>query len=252
MTKSAAPEQETSLAKSLEGADASVTDNVFHLTKFLQDRADRAQNAPKRHRTRLSILAATAEQMETVGYDRLTIEGIVKSAGLARGTFYLHFKNRSDAAWAVRRAYIALMRSRRPRSKKGTSTYQRIYSMNLFYLLCYQANAKILSGQETLMNDRPELSRSRDFLNHRFSHIIIKDVARHKNISSSKLMTSANILAARFVIGMADEALREIYVKNNPYLRSYATEVQEVAAVLTVLWHRAIFSKDAEEGPAVL
>ncbi|MCF3596260.1 TetR/AcrR family transcriptional regulator [Rhodobacteraceae bacterium LMO-12] len=243
---------ESALSDSDQTAHSGAPSGVFHLSSVLKQRADNSQDAPKRHRTRLALLAATAEQMEKVGYEQLTIEEIVKSAGLARGTFYLHFKNRSDAAWAVRRAYLALMRARRPRSKKGTSSYQKIYTMNLFYLLCYQTNARILSGQESLMHDRPELSHSRDFLNHRYAQILLKDLARHKGVSPSELISSANVLAVRFIIGMADEVLREIYVKDNPYLRSYATDVQQVAEVLTTVWCRALFSQNPEEGPSIL
>jgi AcrR family transcriptional regulator len=227
-------------------------EGVFSLTDFLRMRASRAITAPKRHRTRLALLAATAEQMETVGYQKLTIEGIVKSAGLARGTFYLHYKNRSDAAWAVRRSYLGLMRSRRPKFTRRHSTYQKIYGMNLFYLLCCQANAQILSGQDSLMHDRPELSRSRDFLNHRFANIILRDLARQKGLTASELVTSVNILGARFIIGMADEALREIYVKNNPYLHSCATDVAQVAEALSVVWFRALLGEHPKEGSSML
>lgn len=47
----------------------------------------------KRHK-RESLLAAGLSSMEHVGYDRASIEQIVRDAGVARGTFYLYYPDK--------------------------------------------------------------------------------------------------------------------------------------------------------------
>lgn len=225
---------------------------AFHLTAFLKERARKAQRRNKRVRTRLSLIAATAAQMEAVGYERLTIDAIVEDARLARGTFYLYFANRSEAAMAVRRAFNALMRSRRPRTRGTASRYQAILAVNRFYVACYRRNAPLLRGHEALMHDRPALSHSRDFLNHRWARVILRDILRSKGLPPGEANETRSILAARTAIAMADELLREAFVNDNPNLQAIAQDEDEIAEVLSILWYRALYGAHPAEAPPLL
>jgi AcrR family transcriptional regulator len=225
---------------------------IFHLPSYLKARARRAYRQSKRVRTRLSLVAATAAQMDSVGYERLTIEGIVEDAHLARGTFYLYFANRSEAAMAVRRAFVAMMRIRRPRSSRKVSRYKSILRVNRFYVACYKRNARLLQGQEALMHDRPELSHSRDFLNHRWAKVILRDVARANGLHAEDFLQPRSLIAARAAIAMADELLRETFVNDNPLLMGIAQNDDEIAEVMSILWYRALYGHHPPDAPALL
>jgi AcrR family transcriptional regulator len=125
----------------------------FHLATVLTERSEQRRKIPKRTRTRYSILAATAREMEKVGYDGLTIDNIVDEARLARGTFYLYFTNRSDVAAAVIRTYRALVLARRPRGGRELKAYDAILRMNKYYVATYAWNAPLLAGIETLVRE---------------------------------------------------------------------------------------------------
>jgi AcrR family transcriptional regulator len=233
-------------------AEDDIESRVFHLPTYLKGRARRAYRQSKRVRTRLSLVAATAAQMDSVGYERLTIEGIVEDARLARGTFYLYFANRSEAAMAVRRAFVAMMRSRRPRSGRDTSRYQAMLRVNRFYVACYKRNARLLQGQEALMHDRPRLSHSRDFLNHRWAKVVLRDVARAKGLPTEAVLQPRSLIAARAAIAMADELLRETFVNDNPLLSSIAQNDEEIAEVMSILWYRSLYGQHPPDAPLLL
>lgn len=59
---------------------------------------DAPSNAPEqRHlRTRRRLLDAALQVFETNGYHATSVEEIVSAAGVARATFYLHFKNKLE------------------------------------------------------------------------------------------------------------------------------------------------------------
>jgi AcrR family transcriptional regulator len=226
--------------------------SVFHLPTLLLERAVFSRATPKRVRTRRLLLAATAAEMERVEYGRLTIEGIVQRAGVARGTFYLYFSNRSDAALAVRRTFMALMRHNRPRFGRGFSAYKTIWQVNRFYVACYARNAPILAGHEALMHDRPELARSRDELNHRWARVILRDLCRRTNAPLKFVDDPKAIFATRAVIAMADEVLRETYIYANPKLSHLNLSQEYVTNILSVLWYRSIYGHHPREADHIL
>ncbi|MEQ8928608.1 MAG: helix-turn-helix domain-containing protein [Silicimonas sp.] len=217
----------------------------FHLATELERRSENALDLPKRTRTRYLIVAATAQEMERVGYEGLTINNIVRRARLARGTFYLYFTNRSDAAAAVMRAYRALIRTRRPRGAGRLGRYDAILQMNRFYVLTYSRNATLLAGVESLVRDRPDQARKRDFWNDRWAKAVLSD-AKHRCGHEGTIDDSRALLAIRAVLGMADELLREAYVYRSPAFADYATDEEAVAEVLSIVWYRAVYGAHPE------
>lgn len=216
----------------------------FHLATVLAKRAKSAGGAPKRTRTRLGLLAATAAEMEIAGYYGLTIDGIVDRAGLARGTFYLYFANRAEAAFAVIRAFNALMRRARPRGGKSLPAFESIYRMNRFYVDCYWRNAVLLAGKEALMRDKPEMARERDFLNHRWARAILRDLVQRAGGGGSLGNDPSALLAVRIVIAMADEILREAYIYRTPLLGPLTEDREQFAKILSFVWYRSVFGCD--------
>jgi AcrR family transcriptional regulator len=217
----------------------------FHLASELSDRVDLALKLPKRTRTRHSLIAATAREMERVGYEGLTIDNIVLQARLARGTFYLYFANRSDAAAAVMRAYRALIRMRRPRGGKRLGRYETILRMNRFYVSTYSLNATLLAGVESLIRERPDQALSRDFWNDRWARAVLSD-ALHRCGEDRTADEPRALLAIRAVLAMADELLREVFVYKSPAFAPFSHDEETVAEVLSIVWHRAVYGVHPE------
>ncbi|MEO1194314.1 MAG: helix-turn-helix domain-containing protein [Pseudomonadota bacterium] len=219
---------------------------TFHLPSLLAERAKSGQGVPKRRRTRLSLLAATAAVMEEAGYGGLTIEAVVARAGVARGTFYLYFANRGDAALAVMRAFRATMRGLRPRGGGRFPAEVSIYRMNLFYVRSYARNASILIGGELLLRDRPDLARRRDFDNQRWAKAVLRDLCWRSGTPDSLLQDPGALLAVRAIIGMADELLRETFVHRSASLGQMVENEEQLAEALSFVWYRAIFGRQPE------
>ncbi len=79
-----------------------------------------------RERTRRRILAAATERFAHHGYRKTSVEDIARRAGIAKGTVYLHFKNKADllihATAAEKARYVERFRelldpSRPPRER---------------------------------------------------------------------------------------------------------------------------------------
>jgi AcrR family transcriptional regulator len=60
-----------------------------------------ATQAARRRSTRQSILQAAAKLFRNQGYDQTSVDQIVESADVAKGTFYQHFQTKIDVALAI-------------------------------------------------------------------------------------------------------------------------------------------------------
>lgn len=218
----------------------------FHLVSVMEQRLPLLKRRPKRLRTRAQILAATAREMERVGYDGLTVELITEALGIARGTFYLHFRDRSHAAMTVIRIYVALRRRCRPRGGRTPPVAEAILLFNSYYVAVYALNAKLLLGRESLMRDRSELAQARDRLNEAWARTVVEDVLRRDPRPRDPQQMAQLQLRVRGAIAMSDELLREIYLVRAPGLEPYLDDEPMVVSVLSDMWLRIVYASAPE------
>lgn len=216
---------------------------AFRLSEVLLQRAKSNKGLSKRLRSRSKILAATATEMERVGYENMTIDGITDAAEMARSTFYLHFKSRSAAAMAVLSRYRALLRQLRPHTVRSDSNFETIHRFNRYYVGVYALNAPILAGREALMREAPALLRQRDWTNARWAQIVLRDLAKRQGSSPDIAMDPMSSLVIRATIAMVDELLREVYIYKSPSLIRKINDEDDVAELISFVWYRSIYGQ---------
>jgi len=119
--------------------------------------------------------------------------------------------------------------------------------MNRFYVAFYARNARLLAGNGALFHDRPDLLNNRDAINHRWAQILLRDLARRNGATWFFDQPEAKaLLALRFVILMADEALQQTFIQPPPHIRALARTEEDVADVLSVLWYRCLYASEAD------
>jgi TetR/AcrR family fatty acid metabolism transcriptional regulator len=55
----------------------------------------------RREETRARLLEAAASVLARSGFDRATLDEIVREAGFSKGAFYVHFESKDDLFWAM-------------------------------------------------------------------------------------------------------------------------------------------------------
>jgi AcrR family transcriptional regulator len=80
--------------------------------------ARRKPKGDKRERTRAALLEAARGLIREKGYERTTIEGVAKRAGMTTGAIYGNFKNRDELFIALGQTYWAPIR---PKIKPGAT-----------------------------------------------------------------------------------------------------------------------------------
>lgn len=218
---------------------------AFRFSEYLNQQAAEMQGRPKREKTRARILAATACQLEKIGYDALTVDDIIKQVGMARGTFYLYFENRSFAAEAVMMAYIDTLWLFRPKGSAEDRPFEKVLEFNRFYVATYAENATLLACLGPLCRERPELEKKRLENNHRWCQSVVKDLQRRCSGAEQAPMAQKTLLIWS-MSAMVDDLLRELYIHQSPHLVELTQSTDQVAELISLVWYRSLYAEDVE------
>lgn len=74
---------------------------IEHASANHQNGKPRNRREKRKWQTRQQLKRATAELLIAHGYDGFTVQDVTDAADLARGTFYVHFKDKEEAVWAI-------------------------------------------------------------------------------------------------------------------------------------------------------
>lgn len=220
---------------------------AIRFSKVLTQQAVDLEGSTKRVVTHARVLAATARQLEAVGYTSLTVKDIVSDAQMARGTFYLYFENCSFAAEAVMIAYFTFLSEGRPHIET-CDTFDRILQSNLYYVSTYARNAALLACIEPLSRERSAFKRFREKNNHNWCQRVIQDFESHFAEAAQKANTEVKTLLVWSMSAMVDELLREIYISKSARHKKLAKKPEQVAELISLAWFRAFYAQDVPAG----
>lgn len=92
------------------------------------------KDAPRRRRreeTRERLLEAATAVFARSGFDRATVDEIVREAGFSKGAFYVHFESKEDLFWAMLEDHI----DRQQEAFRQTADHSRPLSENVRSIL---------------------------------------------------------------------------------------------------------------------
>ena len=222
--------------------DTEFSSEGFNVADVLDQRAISMRKRRKRVRSRAALIAAAARELERVGYEALTIEGISEAAGMARGTFYLYYKNRSDIISVVMRFYWFLLAKYRPRGGQELSLNETVHRANHYTVHVVARNSRLLLGREALMAENHALARRLDALNDGWADWVVKTLTARGIITNVDEDPAFHHMRAQAVIGMSDVLLRDIYRSAELEEAPEPVDLDLVVRVLDDLWVRCLGS----------
>jgi len=211
----------------------------------LANQIENMQGQPKREKTRAKILAATAKQLEKVGYDALTVDDIIHEVGMARGTFYIYFENRSFAVEAVMMAYFKALSENRPKVT-GHDPFDAIMEFNRYYVANYARNSALVACIEPLCRERQEISQLRQQGNHDWCQSVVRDLEKRCGDAALQTPAAVKTLLIWSMSSLVDELLREMYINKSPHLAELTDNTDQVAELISLVWFRALYAQDVD------
>ncbi|MGB7337129.1 MAG: helix-turn-helix domain-containing protein [Salaquimonas sp.] len=216
------------------------------IAEILEARAIGKKSARKRIRTRAKLLAVSARELEKVGYDSLTVDHLVKAAGIVRGTFYLHFSSRADIVKAILKKYWAIGRIYRPKGGKNLDLKSSIHRTNSYLVALAAHNPRLLEAREILVREDPEITSRMASVNSRWTEIILRDLIR-RDIVHGRENLEFHRMKIRAVINMSDMLLADVPRLSGSKDKHTPPNLEMVVSVLDDLWYRSFYLREGGE-----
>ncbi|MDT9598806.1 TetR/AcrR family transcriptional regulator [Sphingosinicella rhizophila] len=224
-------------------AEGGPISHVISYRDYLEGRIKRS--AVRRNElTREKLKAATVRLLESGGYHEIPISTFCEEAGLAKGTFYLHFADKEDLVAQVLEEYTALQVKIMPSADGSKDAYAALIVLNSWFAETFCENVGLHRSMMQLSEAIPRITKIwTDFLKG-LSARYIEEVQRWSN-------TTLDPEFATFVTyclwGMLDQALYAIYaVKRNPDFERLARNQAYLVQSITLFQHRALFLENPE------
>jgi AcrR family transcriptional regulator len=206
--------------------------------------AGRAPGLRKGERTRLRLLAATADLLQTTFFHALRVTDICRAARVSQGTFYLYFSDRGDIVTRLLTDFAATVFDTLDAASDRDDAYGAVHAPTLAYVHIFRANRGLLRCLTQLTEESTAFEQIYRELNADWNRRSARAIAA---ALGGGTRDSADSLAAAYALSsMVDEFLTTVYVRQDPELAVLADDPERVAAILSRLWYRAVHLAEPE------
>ena len=202
--------------------------------------APRRAAAVQDGRTYEAIVQAARELIRSVGYSSLTVEDVVRRAGVSRATFYFYFRNRTHLLIHAGHSVMAELYEVAGRHYPDRDEYSRIVLANVEYLLIWQRERELLGNLFALALIDPEIrefyARCRGEFERRISGRIARLVAQgrmavvNSDLLAATLSSMVEFAAYRF-FALPDDAI------------AAGVSFEDLVKILSENWYRAVYGR---------
>lgn len=204
----------------------------------------------KGERTRARIRLATIEVLNTIGYRDMKVSDVCERAGITTPVLYLYFEGKLALTEDVLREFLdSFMAGAGPAGHAGGRTpYAAIYAANRSWIAAARANAGLIRCLLQFADEVPEFAAIFSEANRRwYERIARATIQRFPRIRVDENQVQ---LAAYALGGMMDEMVRKLFGAQDPALSEIlartASDDDQLARFLSILWYRALFAADPD------
>jgi AcrR family transcriptional regulator len=199
-----------------------------------------ADGLAKRERTRLSILAAAARELDEHPPNALTVAAVARRAGVAHGTVYLHFADGSALVAAVAGAFARFVRGHLSGERAGApGSDERVRATTRRYAMLFRENAGLMRCMMQVGAEDRGFRESLHALNRDWNGRVARAIGRRRQAAGLPTEEAETLYTAYALDGMIDEFLTQIYIRRDPALAALAEDPDRIADLLGRLWARA-------------
>lgn len=195
----------------------------------------------KAERTRRRLLAALARLLARPGVEPADIKvaDMTAGAGVALGTFYRYFPERTTALKTLLAGFVRFIEARMAGAREGLpGSRARVQSATLAYVRLFRDNQGLMRCLLGLDRESAVWAASFRALNRAWNGRVALALAGQDAARAAEQLPTAYALG-----GMVDEFLTQLYLRRVASLAPLRGDETAVAALLTDLWWRAARSR---------
>jgi TetR/AcrR family transcriptional regulator, ethionamide resistance regulator len=205
--------------------------------RFERFLASQCEGARKRERTRNAIRIATCHYLDRRPLLSLTVAEVCAAAGLAHGTFYLHFPDRNTLMSDLLLNFAEFVKSGLRAASRQYGTDAVRGSTEAYYDF-FEQNPGLMRCLVNDLDDFPEAMAAFQKLNREWV-MTVAAAFRRKNPSST--LSEPELLRRVYALGgMVDQYLTGLLLNNDQTLKFISGSREEVITTLTTLWNKGL------------
>lgn len=205
-----------------------------------------AQRLTKGERTRRRLLDAALKLLERDGYHDLKVTEVSAEAGVAAGVFYNYFRDKNalvlDLVDEISRANMEQVFADRP----AAGAFHAILAANRRYVELFAGGGGLNRAVGQIVDALPEARIRWQAINASLARRIAAGIA--KRAPASGPHEEARMFAALALQAMLDTVLLQAFAYEFPELDNMRRNPERLAQALSVLWYRALYGRDPDEG----
>ncbi len=190
----------------------------------------------KGERTRKDLMVTCAELLASEPFDRLTVSGLCKAAGVAHGTFYVYFDNLNAILAEVLGLFVDYVQIQmRSAARQGKDP---VRDTTAAYYALFKENAGLMKCLVMGIDAFPEARGAFQRLNNEWATTVVRSLQRQKQAGhpeADEMMRRAYALG-----GMVDQYLTALFVTEDPWIAAISRDPESVISTLTSIWTKGM------------
>ncbi len=204
---------------------------------------DDLRTAPPRlkgERTRRRLEWVALKVLENAGYSGMRVIDVAQEAKVSLGTFYVYYPNKRDIAAKVLLDFGETLYREGASAATGRTAYEAILLTNKFFVHAYDQNRGLIRCLVQLDDSDAQFQEQWRSIRYSWIGRIAGSIAKRKRPETLPFALCFQI--ANALEGMVFHFLYDLFVREEPQLKHYAQDLDEVAELLSLLWYRALFA----------
>lgn len=215
-------------------ADSVISPNQWGYAAHMQAQSEGAR---KGVRTKVAIMCVTCGFLQTHPASDLTVARLCKAAGIAHGTFYVHFADLHALMADLLLGFVEFAQDvMKQAARQGQGDTVRATTAAYYDL--FAANTGVMKCLVNRSEDFPEALQAFQQLNRDWVMGVVE--AAQRRAPGSGMAEEERIRRTYALGGMVDQYLTAVLLNNDPTLSAVSQDRDVVIETLTTLWKKGL------------
>jgi AcrR family transcriptional regulator len=215
------------------------------MTSFVTPRRD--DNSAQSSESYQALLLATRDLVADRGYHKITINDIIRRAGVSRATFYFYFRDKRHAFVQAVQSLLDEMYEVAAPHNPERDEYSRIILSNIAYLQLWRREARLIGEFFALSLVDDQVAKIFEGYRRQFQDRVEARLARLMNQGRIP-ETNPKLLAHSIVAMVGRFAFRFFATDEVVSLKNYT--FGDAVKILSESWYRAVYGQLPPDNPA--
>lgn len=200
-----------------------------------------AAQAGRGARTRAAILSAACTLLARSAPADLTVAAICTEAGIAHGTFYIHFPDRQALTDALLEGFVGYLQEALHHASRAAAGQDAVRATTAAYVALFAANPGLMRCLVHHLDAFPGAQAAFQRLNAEWIATVVRAAETRAAAASGAAPPHAELTRRAYALGgMVDQYLAAWLLSRDPGIVAVSQDREAVIGTLSLIWDRGM------------